>query len=386
MSLEISLSEEQQKVHDILIDFYKSKDELVITVGGFAGTGKTTLLGKVCETLLKEDNKFDPRFATYTGKATTVLNSKLKAIGLSSQTIHSLIYSTHVDRLGNYHTTLKSSIGSEDQDAPTILFIDEASMVPEDVHNDLLSFGIKVVYVGDHGQLPPVGSKFNLMVNPQLKLETIHRQALESPIIKLSLIARESGRVCIGEYGPGVYKTSDRNRVLDSLDYKEDHLFLCGRNVTRVGLNKLYRKRLGIKALGPVIGDKIICLKNNKDEGIYNGLTGIVLELKENKRHLEIKAEMSDGNVFTGSCFSAQFNHPETLKTWTSGNEHYTYRTIGNLFDFGRALTVHKAQGSEADSVVVFEERNQYQSDDDWRRWLYTAVTRAKEKLILVGV
>ncbi len=55
----------------------------------------------------------------------------------------------------------------------------------------------------------------------------------------------------------------------------------------------------------------------------------------------------------------------------------------GDLFDFGYALTVHKAQGSQAKKVVLFEERFPKMTDDDWKRWLYTAVTRAEEELYI---
>ena len=55
----------------------------------------------------------------------------------------------------------------------------------------------------------------------------------------------------------------------------------------------------------------------------------------------------------------------------------------GDLFDFGYALTVHKAQGSQAKRVILFEERFSQMTDDEWRRWLYTAVTRAEEELFI---
>jgi superfamily I DNA/RNA helicase len=60
--------------------------------------------------------------------------------------------------------------------------------------------------------------------------------------------------------------------------------------------------------------------------------------------------------------------------------------TLGfDLFDFGYALTVHKAQGSQARKVILFEERFPKMTDDDWRRWLYTGITRAEEELVLFG-
>ena len=85
--------------------------------------------------------------------------------------------------------------------------------------------------------------------------------------------------------------------------------------------------------------------------------------------------------LYTGLISKDQFNSETTLN-----NINKSYKTQGlDLFDFGYALTVHKSQGSQAKKVILFEERNKHQSDDDFRRWLYTAVTRAEEKLIIFG-
>jgi ATP-dependent exoDNAse (exonuclease V) alpha subunit len=75
----------------------------------------------------------------------------------------------------------------------------------------------------------------------------------------------------------------------------------------------------------------------------------------------------------------------KTAATTKSGRKSRAAAPRGDLFDFGYALTVHKAQGSSADTVLLFEERNQHMSDDDWRRWLYTAVTRAERQLYIIG-
>ena len=77
-----------------------------------------------------------------------------------------------------------------------------------------------------------------------------------------------------------------------------------------------------------------------------------------------------------------QFNSPQTISF--NGQDRYLLKKA-DLFDFAYALTVHKAQGSQAKRVIVFEERFKQMSDEDWRRWLYTAVTRAEEELIIIG-
>jgi exodeoxyribonuclease-5 len=159
-------------------------------------------------------------------------------------------------------------------------------------------------------------------------------------------------------------------------------MFLCGINTTRVFYNNFIRERLGFRAQDPEVGEKIICLKNNREKEIYNGMTGTLTSLTPKGDHwYDVVVDMEDGREFADWVFKHQFGsvYPifeyEKMPPWQ----------IRNLFDWGYCLTVHKSQGSEAKSVVVIEERVGRMSNEDWSRWLYTAVTRAREKLLVIG-
>jgi len=84
--------------------------------------------------------------------------------------------------------------------------------------------------------------------------------------------------------------------------------------------------------------------------------------------------------LYQGPVAAKQFNSLTTLPITKK-----QLASAGQLFDYGYALTVHKAQGSEAPKVVLIEERSKHMSDEDWRRWLYTAVTRAERELFIFG-
>jgi exodeoxyribonuclease-5 len=166
----------------------------------------------------------------------------------------------------------------------------------------------------------------------------------------------------------------------------DETMILTGYNITRQKLNTAIRVMRELEGLQPRPGDKVICLKNNWEKGIYNGMTGQVQRLIPEEidgiiTWYEAEILMDDGSLYEGRISSRQFGLEKTL----TGVPGLKPELIGDLFDFGYALTVHKAQGSQAPEVLLFEERNKYMSDDDWRRWLYTGVTRAQERLTIVG-
>lgn len=386
--MDIELSEDQRQAQDKILDFLKS-DLALITMGGFAGTGKTTVIADTVKKIHDDDRK-SIAFCAFTGKAASILKEKLEAAGAltpidSCGTIHSLIYDPIINAKG-----LICGFSRKDSIDEDVIIADEASMIDENIFRDLKSYGKPIVAIGDHGQLPPVFGNFNLMQDPSIRLEKIHRQAEANPIIRLSMMAREEGTIPVGEYGPGVSKVSG-TLVLHERDDLHKALVLCGRNRTRVFWNQKIRKQSGLfgKDLTgvtplPVQGDKVICLKNNRFAGIYNGTTGVVTRVDQLDPHwynmgVKIDGVMSFG--YLGRVFKHQFNFESTIREW-DGVEP---KKIGDLWDFGYCLTVHKAQGSEHSNVVVIEERMGMQTDDDWRRWLYTAVTRSKEKLLIVG-
>ena len=387
----MELSEDQKKALRTILDWEDSvsKRSQYITLGGYAGTGKTTLIAKLRQELKAKKNKQRVAFASYTGKAARVLKNKLTEVGVMEKddsvgTIHSLIYSPIVND--------KKEIAGwkrKDEIEADLIVIDEASMVDGDIWRDLAGYGKPIVAVGDHGQLPPIRGSFNLMEKPMLRLEEIHRQAKGNPIIEISMMARMEGRIEPKNYGVGVVKMDKREpeaqeRVEEILRaYDRETLILCGYNNTRIRLNGFIREARGFETPEPGVADRVICLRNNHQVGIYNGMLGTITQIyKKNEEWYEAGIELDgEKDEYEGLILAKQFNAVSGLNF----GDQRKVTLKGDLFDFGYALTVHKAQGSQAKRVVLFEERFGKMSEDEWRRWLYTGVTRAGEELLIVG-
>jgi exodeoxyribonuclease V len=384
----LELSEDQSKVVNSILDWLERPVNF-LTLGGYAGTGKTTLIAYLRSKLYERNPKLKFAFCAYTGKAARVLQQKMQAAGViypqdNISTIHSLMYSPMLNNS-------QEIIGWERKEEIKydLIVVDEASMVDGKIWQDLLAYNIPILAVGDHGQLPPISGNFNLMDNPMLKLTQIHRQAEGNPIIQLSIQAREEGEIKPGKYGPGVYKLSrnDSNTGEDINEriqnYKSDTLWLCGYNHTRVKLNKSIRQALEFESSEPQKRDRVICLRNNHAQQIFNGMLGTIKDIKtidDDWYGAEIEMD-GESKVYKGIMARSQFNSTEGMNFTAQRGK--TAR--GDLFDFGYALTVHKAQGSQSPRVILFEERFAKMDDEMWRRWLYTAVTRAESELIIYG-
>lgn len=368
----------------------KDKQPVYLTLGGYAGTGKTTLIAALRQVLATNRPEMRLAFAAFTGKAAQVLKKRLREQktlkrGDSVSTLHSLIYYSD-SKPGDIPSWRKKSEIKYD-----LIIIDEASMVSEDLWHDLLSFGVPILAVGDHGQLPPINSEFSLMAEPQLRLEQIWRQAVDSPIIKLATSARTTGRIDIGTYSPQVIKLDRANpETGDKIEeilraHNSETLVLCGYNHTRQKLNNHVRELKGYESPNPSQGDTIVCLRNSRESGLSNGQIGVIemiTEADKDKKNewWQIEA-VFDGTRFEGYAPREQFGAQTTIGRPPKRPKG----DLVGLFDFGYGLTVHKAQGSQAKRVLVFEERFAKMSDDEWCKWLYTAVTRAEEELYIVG-
>ncbi len=383
---EIQLSKDQQEAHDAVIAWWKNGGPLK-TLGGYAGVGKTTTVARIATTMKATRKKTRIGFCAFTGKAASVLGSKLRnanAQGLDDYcgTIHALIYTVILDsnkRIKGWRLKDRNELEID------CFIVDEASMLDDRLFKDLQSYGLPILAVGDHGQLPPVQGALNLMANPEIRLEKIHRQAADNPIIKLSLMVREEGHVPFGDYGPGVMKIRDDQPrpVLERIPDVNDVMFICGTNRTRIELNAAIRARLGFDKPEPMAGERVICLRNNRGAGIFNGMGGRLTAIGEaGKDHYTAEIAM-DGReqAFEGTICRSQFGALKTIEE-VPGLMPFD---VGDRFDWGYALTAHKAQGSEAKRVVVYEECSWLKDEDLRRRWLYTAMTRASEKLIIVG-
>jgi exodeoxyribonuclease-5 len=388
----MELNKQQKQAVKMVFDWLKSMKNPYITIGGYAGTGKTTITSYIRQLIHKVRPKAKIAFCAFTGKAATVLDATLKYHKAfysqdSVSTIHSLIYAPIVGKKGEITGWKK-----KEELKYNMIIVDEASMVSRELWEDLLSFKLPILAIGDHGQLSPIGSSFSLMKTPDFKLTEIHRQAKGNPIIEVSILAREEGKIPIKDFGMGVKKL-DRYDATSGQDveemiygYSDDLMILTGYNHTRIKLNTTVRNFRDLESGEPVNGDKVICLKNNWNKGIYNGMMGTVSKAKKMNGSLigssvyEAEIVLDDGSVYSGMISADQFN---------SNNKPFDnkdYDKSLDYFDFGYALTVHKAQGSQANKVLLFEERNKHMDDEEWSRWLYTGVTRAEEYLTVVGV
>lgn len=396
------LSTQQKELTDNILHEIKwaAGNPFVYRVGGYAGTGKTFTLANTRKELHKLTPRTEVAFATFTGKASSVLRTKLiEQNALFDQdyvgTIHGLIYKPQ----SVYSTQLKKwvivgwklrEIGEMYYD---IIFIDEASMISRDIWKDLLKFGKPIVAVGDHGQLPPVGEEsFSLMKDPDFLLTEIHRQALNSPIIKLSRFVRDYGYIPFQIQSKDVIKlnwnTDKCKQIWNSITFDEKVICLCAFNASRCNINDIIRNKLGYKKIQPYPGERIVCLQNNRWSGLMNGQIGTVLWLMPEKKGLYRITMYVDGepDPFETIVSDKHFGQVEyrLYESKDKSEKFYKGEKI-DAFDYGNCISVHKSQGSEWEKVVLFEQRTKRWDEKFYTRWLYTAITRAKKKLLVIS-
>ncbi len=390
------LSRQQSRARDGLIAWWEEGASPYVTLGGYAGTGKTTLLARTRKAFVRKARHLKVAFCCFTGKASRVLNAKLRMGQVLKEkdfcgTIHSLIYSPIYAADGRIIGWQKREEVPYD-----LIVVDEASMVSEEIWRDMQSFGVRTIAVGDHGQLPPIEGEFNLMQAPELKLEEIHRQVAGNPIIRLSMLARLEGKIPAGEYGRGVRKLKageDETEEFLDAQYSRlspDTMVICAFNRSRIRLNHRIRGLLGFEGFDPVPGERLICLRNNwlsRQCQICNGMQGTLRSIRKIEKNgrwdwyeVSIKID-GEEEPYEGLISRHQLDKPQRLFFV----EGVPVSEIGDLFDRGYALTVHKAQGSQARKVILLEQYGRTWSEDEKRRWLYTAVTRAEEELFIVG-
>jgi len=333
---------------------------------GYAGTGKTTLARKIAEGV-----EGDVAFGALTGKAALVMRAKGCA---EARTIHSLIY-----RASETETGEPSFVLNEDSAVARskLVIIDECSMVDAELGRDLLSFGKPVLVLGDPGQLPPVkGGGFFTSAEPDVMLTEVHRQAADNPILRLSMLVREGKRLSPGAYGESqIIKRAE----IDSDMVTKANQLLVGLNRTRRAYNMRIRELFGRASEFPEAGDKLVCLKNNHKKGLLNG--GIWLVKSTNPARKK-KLLM---NVVSEDDPAEKPRRIGVLPEFFQGLEETLappMRRQSDEFDYGYALTVHKAQGSQWNNVILFDES--YAFREHRARWLYTGITRAAKRLTIV--
>ncbi len=410
------LTSDQRDAEELIKEWFFNLDTQIFVLCGYAGTGKTYLIDHAVRALGLTAGK-SAVFVAPTGKAASVL---LRA-GTPAGTVHSLIYTREedieVDENGEVVSerflrfVKKEKIDSEIK----LIVVDETSMVSDEVLRDLLSFGVKCLFSGDPAQLPPVGGTNTLLSMPCAMLKEIVRQEKDNPIVFLASMAREGKLLPFGSYGDNVRvvpKNSLRPQERRALLSEADQI-IVGTNRTRESVNREMRSYLGIaaNAVLPVEGEKLVCTLNDWSKTLdakgnfhlVNGIVGVCRNVEEGEdglAKLDFQPDFlpdtvenlpfdtgvfREGKYYHGygdkACYLqngalVHENNFEMLKKYKVRREDTICR-----FEFAYALTCHKAQGSEYDFVVVFDESRIF---EDRARWLYTAVTRAKKKLVVL--
>lgn len=385
--LSIELTEEQKELVIKLKKWYNSgTGKQWFAYSGAAGTGKTTVVRQAIEELGIE------RYicCAYVGKAVSVLAQN----GLPATTIHSLIYDvTWVQQTKDGLPVLKEDgtpkmrvefhLKESLKGDPQLIVVDEATMVNDDLCEDILSFGIKTVFLGDHNQLPPVFGVSSVMSFPDFWLTRIMRQAENDPIIWLSQRVLKRERIDYGTYGkchvlPYKYLTKS---------YEEYDMIITPKNRLRDDINNHIRHSIiGFESKKPCIGDKLICRQNNWNRtvdgnlALTTGMTGTVTyidksECGPNYMVIDFKPDIATGQFINLKIDSRYITLP------------YDERKIFGMtayekFEYGYAITVHQSQGSQGKGILFVDQW--FYDAEMTMKMRYTGITRAQEWVDIV--
>jgi exodeoxyribonuclease-5 len=189
---------------------------------------------------------------------------------------------------------------------------------------------------------------------------------------------REGKEIMHGDYGTA--QVIGRNEVTQEMVLEADQV-LVGTNKTRKRYNLRLRELKGFPTGYPAAGDKLVCLRNDQVKGLLNGsLWQVMSSSKETaKPGINLLVRPEDDDMDRGAAkiklLKAAFEDVDGELPWSMRKRY-------DEFDYGYALTVHKAQGSQWNNVVLFDESWAFR--DTRERWLYTAITRAAETITIV--
>lgn len=366
-------SPEQAQALDTMLAWHREGGERPFVLSGLAGTGKTSLLPLVPSLL-----GVPVRYVCPTWKAAAVLTSKLRAAGINGQasSIHELIYilrgvkhspscavwvpdaEPDFTRCDQGCADLAFQYQEGKEYVPGIVVVDEASMVDDTVRYDLSRLGVPIIYSGDHGQLPPIRGK-SIFVEPPgagFQLQTIQRQAAESPIIRMAWDIRNGGAAWRKE-ATWVERFDLKREGLGLME--GDTIIIAYQNKTVDKSNEAVRRVL--KKEGEIAeGDWLVVRDNDRVRRIYNGQMG--------RGTISGGITMQDGKRVAGR-----------LRVVPSGMGDSEWAQGVTRLNYGYALTCHRAQGSEFKRVLVWLDNERGYGS---RRWMYTSVTRAVDEVV----
>ena len=380
------LTNGQEKGLKVAVERYRNKEPYTC-IAGFAGTGKSTLVSHIINAL-----KIAPQdvcYAAFTGKASLVLREKGCE---NSMTMHRLLYYSKELPDGTFEHKPRERL----EYPYKLIVVDEVSMVSSDMWDLLLSHRVHVIALGDPFQLPPIDGESKILAHPHVFLDEIVRQAQDSEIIRLSMDIR-AGLPLIKHKGNEVVVVSKHQ--LNDAYYSGADQIIAAKNITRANINWKCRKiKFGPDVPDyPIEGEKTICLKNYWDimssqgDPLINGMIGNLSNISYNKSILfgdlfeqEMIADfiVEENNKFRG-LFMDHKLFTDGKQTISNENwQKYRGAPKPKLFDYAYCITCHKSQGSEFNKVLIFDE---YMKGTDHARWLYTGITRSKQKLIIVS-
>ena len=385
------LTNKQEQGLKIAVDRYKNKEKYCV-IAGYAGVGKSTLIKFITAALNLDEE--DIVYTSFTGKATQVL---LKKGNKNISTLHKLLYTWRPLPNGGYLKLPVEHIPYK------IVVVDEVSMVPKSLIQDLLKYDCYVIFCGDPYQLPQISKEdaHTLLDNPHIFLDEVMRQAAESEIIRLSMDIRNQKPLSRNLGNEAM--VLDKNELNTGMLTWADQV-ICAKNETRFSLNMQIKEILG-KGTAPAEGDKVICLRNYWETlsdtkfPLVNGTIGYVSNIYESYiqypsslgglkvPYLGVNFASDSDDLFKIDIDKTKLVEEKNIIDWkTSYRINKSNRYKGTLpleFAYGYAITCHKAQGSEWDKVLVIEENFPFAAEEH-SRWLYTAVTRASEKLVVI--
>ena len=343
-------------------------------------------------------------YCTYTGKAASVLAHKGCPNAI---TAHKLILETRKRPDGTFSTFPRDDLLNH----PKIVVVDEVSMMPKWLWNHLMNHNIYVIATGDPAQLPPIrkDDDNHILDHPHVFLDEIMRQAAESDIIQLSMAIREGKSLSpfIGHDARVYEKTSPD--ITEGIYFWADEI-IAATNRTIDDINNYMRISQG-RGASPEKGDKVICRENNWNtiaqntgNALVNGTIGYLGNPFAMRNHVMLLPPGARGRkpIYADNLLASSIETPEgdafndlliDYSYLTEGKPTLAFEQESKLYSnkaplpakisYGYAITCHRAQGSQWGKVLVFEE-NFPTSREEHKRWLYTACTRAEEKLVII--
>lgn len=416
-----------------LIQAWLMGERQVFYLAGYAGTGKSTLANYIAK-----HSGMKVVFVAPTGKAANVLCKK----GCAAITIHEYLYkyqgsnkdviskilaerraamaagnaalieelTTQLNAAKEERENLYFESKEVSAEKGVLIIVDEASMVSVEIGEDLCKTGAKILGLGDQGQLPPVGAKaFFAQNEPDYELTEIHRQAKDSAIITIAESIRGGRLHYDGMHGKFLddAKTQAEAEFWPKRNWTWPYVLtfdkiITGMNNTRFKINEGVRRELfGRGSLLmpspdvlhlPVVGDKIICTKNDKRLGLINGGEGVITGIGEIAETYFCANILYEDKKLNGVLIS-RFHFEEAKLAGKSKKltkqEFEDQAEIPDgervlYFDFGYCITGHKSQGSQWDNVLIADDNFLVSNPKERIKWLYTSFTRAAKRVVVL--